>query len=160
MATTQDQTVWFPKDFLLFVVLSIPLWSIAGLAWGLAMALTVGGSLIGWSFSGLLWGAFVWFFGSIILAFMAREVSTNVPLSESATLPERLGRAAKRLRYTVEQQTSTGFVCKPKHKIARLFEFNSLNVRLREGSVDIIGPATVVNKVRKQLLAEAPRIAS
>jgi hypothetical protein len=160
MITTQSQSVWFPKDFLLFVVLTIPLWSIAGLAWGLAMALSVGGSLIGWLFQGLLWGATVWFFSSIVLAFMSREISTTIPLLESAALPERLGKAAKRVRYTVEQQSSTSFICKPRHIIARLFEFNKLSVSLADGSLDLIGPATVVIKIRKQLLAEAPRIAS
>ncbi len=156
MASAHDQTVWFPKDFLLYVVVSIPLWCIGGLIWGLIMALFMSGSLINWLFLGLLWGAFVWFFTSITLAFLAREVSTNIPFLESATLPERLGKAVKRLRYTVEQQSSTSFVCKPKHIIARLFEFNKLSVRLRDGSVDLVGPATVVNKVRKQLLAESP----
>lgn len=160
MAATQDRTVWFPKDSPLFIVLNIPLWGIAGLGWGLAMALFMSGSLIYWLFLGLLWGATMWFFFAIILMIMSREVSTNIPLPESATLAERLGKAAKRLRYTVEEQSSTSFVCKPKHRIARLFEFNKLHVRLLDGSVDLIGPAVAVNKVRKQLLADSPRITS
>jgi hypothetical protein len=160
MTTTQDRTVWFPKDSLLFIVLTIPLCGIAGLGWGLAMALSTNGSLIYWLFPGLLWGATMWFFFAIVLMVTSREVSTNLPLPESAAFAERLGKAVKRLRYTVEEQSSTSFVCKPKHRIARLFEFNKLHVRLRDGSVDLIGPAAAVNKVRKQLLADSPRIAS
>lgn len=160
MAATQDRTVWFPKDSLLFIVLNVLLWGIGGLGWGFAMALSMNGSLIYWLFLGLLWGATMWFSFAIILMIMCREVSTNIPLAERAAFAERLGKAVKRLRYTVEEQSSTSFVCKPKHRIARLFEFNKLHVRLLNGSVDLIGPAVAVNKVRKQLLADSPRIAS
>ena len=48
MAIDQDRTVWFPKDSVLAVVLTLPLWGIGGLGWGLAMAWWMGGSLIGW----------------------------------------------------------------------------------------------------------------
>lgn len=160
MATTQNRTVWFPKDSLLLILLNIPLWGIAGLGWGLAMALFMNGILIYWLFLGLFWGASMWFFFAIILSIMCREVSINIPLPESTTLAERLGKAVKRLRYTVEEQSSTSFVCKPKHRIARLFECNKLHVRLLDGSVELIGPAAAVNKVRKQLLADSPQIAS
>ena len=160
MATTHNRTVWFPKDSLLGVVLIIPLWGILGLGWGCAMALSTNGSLIGWLFQGLLWGATMWFIFSILLVIMGREVSTTIPLQETATLPERLDKAVKRLRYTIEQQSSTSFVCQPKNRVARLFEFNKLHVRLLDGSVDLIGPAIVVNKVQKQLLAGSPTIAS
>ena len=157
MAATQDRTVWFPKDFLLFVVLSIPLWGIGGLFWGLMMALMLGGvpgSLIFWLILGLLWGASVWFFYSIALAITHREVSMNVPLQETALHSERLAKAVKRRRYTLERGSSTSFVYRPKHFIARLFEFNKLHVSVWDDGVDLIGPAIIVNKVRKELLAK------
>ncbi|HTU19023.1 MAG TPA: hypothetical protein VMG10_13260 [Gemmataceae bacterium] len=164
MVTTQHQTVWLPKDSLLFIVLNIPLWGIAGLAWGFAMALFMNGfsmalflngSLIIWLFLGLLWGAFVWFFYSVALVIQFREAPANIPCLEVETLPERLTKAVKRLRYTMEQQSSTSFVCKPKRGLARLFEFSKLHVSLLDASVDLIGPAFVVNKLRKQLLADS-----
>jgi hypothetical protein len=159
MTSTQKKTVWFPKDFLLAIVMYIPLCAIAGLGWGLAMALSMGGGLIEWLFAGLLWGASFWFFFSIYLAIVYREISTNVPLPEGTTLPELLGKAVKRLRYTVEQPSSTTFICKPKHIIARFFEFNRLHVHLLDGSLALVGPAAVVNKVRKQLRADLPKVA-
>jgi hypothetical protein len=128
VATNRDRTVWFPKDSLLGVVLTIPVWGIAGLGWGFVMFLTMGGSLIGWLFMGLLWGATVWFFSSICLLIMYRELSTSIPLEETATLPERLGKAVKSLRYTVEQQSPTTFVCKPKRGLVRFLECNKLHV--------------------------------
>jgi hypothetical protein len=76
-------------------------------------------------------------------------------LARERIASERLDKAVKRLRYTVEQQSSTRFLCKPKHGLARLFEFSKLHIRLLDGSVDLIGPAVAVNKVRKQLLANS-----
>jgi hypothetical protein len=40
MATTQSRTVWFPKDRLLFFGLTVPVWTIGGLAWGLTLSIT------------------------------------------------------------------------------------------------------------------------
>ncbi|HEY7330527.1 MAG TPA: hypothetical protein VH592_23000 [Gemmataceae bacterium] len=159
MATTQNRTVWFPKDSLLFFGLTLPLWTIGGLAWGFWMALFSSSPLIFWIFLGLLWGASVWFFYSISLAIISREISINIPLSETTMLPEGLDKAVKRLRYTLEQQSSTSFVCKPKHFFSRLFEFQQLHVSMSDGSADLIGPARIVNKVRKELLANPPRMA-
>jgi hypothetical protein len=166
MVATQHQTVWFPKDSVLFIALYIPLWGIAGLGWGFTMALFMNGftmalflngSLIIWLFLGLLWGAFVWFFYSITLVVLFREVSANILLPEAEALPERLAKVVKRLRYTMEQQSSTSFVYKPKRGLARLFEFSKLHLYLRDGNLDLIGPALVVKKVRKQLVADSAR---
>lgn len=154
MSAVPDRSVWFPKDFLLFVLLNIPLWGVAGLAWGAAMALMMAGPLIGWLFMGVVWGASCWFFFSIAMAVMCREVSVSIPLHESTLLREHLEKAVKRLRYTLEQQSPTSFICKPKHIIARLFEFQTLGVSVEGDSVDLVGPSMAVNKVRKQLLAK------
>ena len=156
MATTQGRTVWLPKDSLICFGLTIPLWTIAGLGWGLAMALFTSGSLIYWIFPGLLWGGSMWFFFSIVMAITYREISTTLPLQDATALPQRLDKAAKRLRYIVEQQSSTSFVCKPKPIIARLFEFSRLHVSMGDDSVDLVGPAIIVKKVRKALLANSP----
>ena len=159
MAPDQDRTIWFPKDSLRAVVLTIPLWGIAGLGWGLFMTFWIGGSLIGWLFAGLLWGASVWFVFSFIMMIVCRELSTTIPLQENATLPDRLGDAAKSIRYTVEQLSSTSFVCKPKHGLPLLlsFEFTKLHVLLRDGRADLIGPVVLVKKMRKRLLAASPQ---
>lgn len=159
MATTPDRTIWFPRDFPLFVVLSIPLWGMGGIAWGLLMAFIIGtpGSWILFLFLGLLWGASVWFFFSIVMAITHREKTITIPLQETNLLSDRLDEAVKRARYTIEQQSQTSFVCKPKHFIARLFDFQRLHVSIWDNGVELIGPALIVNKVRKQLLASSPR---
>jgi hypothetical protein len=153
-----EQTVWSPKDFLLFVVVMIPVWGLGGLAWGLVMALLVGGWLPGWLLAGLLWGAAVWVIFSILILITCRELSTTIPLPEAATFPERLAEAARSLRYLVEQQSPTHFVCKPRYGLVRLFsfQFTRLHVRLRDGSVDLVGPAAAVKKVRKKFEASSP----
>ncbi len=154
MATDRDRAAWFPKDSFLGILLGIPLWGIAGLIWGFLMALTLGGALIGWLFMGLLWGATVWFFFSICMAILYREISTDIPLQEVATLPERLASAVKSSRYTVERQSATNFVCKPKRELLAL-AYTRLHVHLLEGSVRLVGPAVIVKRVRKKLLADA-----
>ena len=154
MATDRDQTVWFPKDSFLGILLSIPLWGIAGLIWGFLMALTMGGSVIGWLFMGLLWGGTVWFFFSISMAILYREISTVIPLQEVETLHERLASAVKSSRYTVERQSATRFVCKPKRGLLAL-EYTKVHVQILNGSIHLNGPAVIVNKVRKKLLADA-----
>ncbi|HZY83584.1 MAG TPA: hypothetical protein VFE78_02025 [Gemmataceae bacterium] len=156
MAVAQDRTVYLPKDFLLAVVSTIPVWGIAGLAWGLAMAHLMAGSLLDWLFIGLLWGATVWFFVSIFLLIAGRELTTTLPPQEAATLAERLGEAVQPLRYAVEQLSPTSFVCTPKRRLYS-FECNKLHVRLHDGGTELVGPAMVVNKVRKRLLAAAGR---
>jgi hypothetical protein len=156
MVRTQDQTVWFPKDSLLSVVVGIPVWGIAGLGWGFMMALTLSGSLLIWLLLGLFWGAFVWFFVSIFQLIMGREVSTKLPMPDNAMLSELLDKAVKPLRYIMEQQSSTSFVCTPKRGLARLFECNKLHVQLLDDGLHLIGPAIVVNKVRKKLLVGCP----
>jgi hypothetical protein len=155
VATDQSRTVWFAKDTLLAVLFTIPLWGVAGLVWGLVMALLMAGSLIGWLWAGLLWGAGCWFFSSIFLLIVYREVTTFLPPQEATTFAERLGEAVQPLRYTVEQQSPTSFVCQPRRAIVS-FECNKLHVRLHDGSTVLIGPAVLVNKVRKRLLAGPP----
>jgi hypothetical protein len=149
MARSPDQTVWFSKDSILSIVLSIPVWGGAGLIWGLLMATFMGGSLLGGLLLGLLWGASVWFFFAIYLLVAYRELSTTIPLQETAALPEQLAKAVKPLRYKVEQQSAISFVCKPNLGLARLFELGKLHVRLHQGSIEMVGPAIVVNRVRK-----------
>jgi hypothetical protein len=159
VVTNRDRTVWFPKDSLLGVVLGIPLWGIAGLGWGFGMTLLMNGSLIGWLFGGLFWGATMWVFYAFFLLIAYRELSTNIPLQETATLPERLDKAVKSFRYTVEQLSPTSFVCKSKRGLLAL-EYTKLHVQSVDGSAHLIGPAVIVNKVRKKLLAGSSMIAS
>lgn len=157
MSLIQDRTVWFPKDFLLFVLWTTPIWGIAGVVWGLAMAPAIGpaGFLLDWVFRGLLWGATLWFCMLIILTISCREVSTSIRFRDFGDLSERLEKAAKSIRYTMEQQSLRHFVCKPKHGIARRFKFQTLQVSMEDDRVNLAGPSNVVNKVRKQLLAKS-----
>jgi hypothetical protein len=157
MTSGQDRTIWFPKDSLLAVVLTIPLWAIAGLLWSLWMTYWMGGSLIGWLFVGQLWGVFVWFFASMVMLIVCRELATSIPLQETAALPEQLEEAAKSIRYTMEQLSPTSFVFKPRRGLARLlsWEFTKVHILLRDGRADLIGPVVLVKKMRKKLLASS-----
>jgi hypothetical protein len=112
------------------------------------MALLNGGSLIGWLLAGLLWGATVCFFFSFFMVIACRELSTTVPLQEGAALPERLGKVAKSIRYTVEQLSPTTFVCKPKHGLARLFslEYAKIHVQLREYRTNTTAQRLILHK--------------
>jgi hypothetical protein len=159
VAAEPGRTVWFAKDTLLALVFCIPVFGLAGLVWGLLMALTTDGSLIGWLVIGQLWGVTVWFFSSILLAIVSREVTVALPPQETATFAERLGKAVRPHRYTVEQQSPTSFVCKPRRALFS-FECNKLHVRLRDGGAVLVGPAILVNKVRKRLLASAAAASS
>src|SRR5438874_12805536 len=98
----------------------IPLWGVGGLAWGVAMLFLMGGDPFGWLIGGILWGASVWFVFSLFMLVAYRERSTSIPLQDEATLAERLAGAMKRLGYSVEQESPTHFVCKPKHGLARV----------------------------------------
>jgi hypothetical protein len=103
----------------------------------------------------VLWGAALWLVFSICILIAYRELSTSVPLAEAVALPERLGEAVKRLGYRVEQLSATRFVGKPRYGLARLLslEFTKLHVLVRDGHANLIGPASVVKRVRKKLLA-------
>jgi hypothetical protein len=154
VAAQQDRIVWFPKDWILGVLLTIPVWWTAGLVWGGFMFLFMGGSLIGWLIVGLLWGASMWFVFSLVILVACRERSTSIPVDEPERFPGRLGAAVKSFRYKVEQVSPTSFVCRPNTALARLFpfEYTKIHVHLHDGRAELIGPSQHVNKVRKHLL--------
>jgi hypothetical protein len=156
VAHDQDRVVWCPKDLLLWVLLGIPIWGIGGLGWGLVMALFMQAPLFGWLFAGLLWGAAMWVVFTVVGAVASRELSTRIPLPETASLPQRLAEAVQRSGYVVEQQSPVWFVGRPKYGLIRLFECSKLHVVARDGGADLTGPVFLVRKVRKKLLAGAP----
>ena len=90
---------------------------------------------------GLFSGSFLLVFSSIFVLIVYREISTNLPMPETTGFPETLAKTVKRLRYKVDEQSSAYFICKPKHPVARLFEFSKLHAaKLLDGGVDLIGP--------------------
>jgi hypothetical protein len=165
VAINEQQTVWFSRDSLIMIAEGFFVYMLTGLGFGLLLAGTVPivpprDQLLFPLYLGLLWGAFLWFLQSIRLLIDYRGVSANILLPEAATLPESLRQVLKRLGYTVEQQSPTRFVCKPRPDLARLLlslEFNNLYVQLREDSADLIGPAIAVNRVRKKLPTDSTR---
>jgi hypothetical protein len=150
MAAEKGRTVWLPKDSLLVIALQIPLWGFGGLGWGLFMTFSTDGQLIKWLIAGILWGATCWFFMSIFLVIAFREVMASIPVKDTVGLAPRLSEAAKSLRYTIKQDSPTSFVGTPKHWLARFFECNKLHLRLYEENLEMVGPALVVNKIRKR----------
>jgi hypothetical protein len=152
MNAETKRTVWFSNNSLLAVFLGIPLWTIAGLGWGLFMALFMGGNFLGWLIAGVFWGACMWFFFSILSLILLRDIVAHIPVNENLALDKQLGEAAKRIRYTVEQESPRTFVCKPKSWLPRLLEMNKLEVHVMDNCVELTGPAFAVKKVRKKLL--------
>ncbi len=146
------RTIWFSRNSLLAIVFNVPVWGIAGLGWGLLMALLMGGSLVGWLIGGIFWAIFMWFFFSILLLILLRDIVVRIPIHKNAALDKQLAEAVKRLRYTVEQESPSTFVCKPKFGLPRLLEINRLDVHVVDDNVELAGPAIVVNKLRKKLL--------
>lgn len=149
----QAGTVWLAKDSVLLIAVYIPLWGVGGLIWGVIMTLLTDGQLVKWLMGGILWGATCWFLMSIFLVIAYRQVTISVPVNDPATLAQRLSEAAKSLRYSIKQDSSASFVGTPRHLTARVFECNALDIRLVEESIEVTGPAFVVNKLRKKLQA-------
>jgi uncharacterized membrane protein len=146
------RTVWFSRNSLLAIALNIPVWGIAGLGWGLFMAVLMGGNFVGWLIGGLYWAIFMWLTFSILFLILLRDIVIRIPINKNAALDNQLAEAVKRLRYTVEQRSSTDFVCKPKSWLPRLLEMNRVDVHVMDDGVELAGPATTVKKVRKKLL--------
>jgi hypothetical protein len=82
-------------------------------------------------------------------------------MADAETLPERLAAAVEPIRYTVQQTSPGCFVCQGKGRYALMRvsppEWSKLHIRLQQGSAYLIGPAMLVNKVRKSLLV-GPRL--
>ena len=118
----------------------------------------MGGAPIGYLVGGLLWGAFMWFSFAVLIVIFYRELTTRFPLPDAGTLPERLAEVVKPYRYTVQQSSPTSFVCESKRGLGRFisFEYTKIHVEWRDGCVHSSGPAFLVNKVRKKLLADSP----
>ena len=158
MTTERDRTVWFPKDTLLGLILMIPIWGIAGLVWGVWMIFMMGGSTVGWLIGSVFWGALMWVGYSIFIVIYCREITTSIPVTDAATLPEWLTEAVKPLRYTVRQSSPTSFVCESKQGLGRFIslEYSKIHVVWEHGLVVVTGPAGFVNKLKKKLLVNKP----
>jgi hypothetical protein len=111
------------------------------------------GGFLGWLVAGIFWAIFCWFFSSILLLIVLRDVVVRFPIQKNADFDKQLAQAIKGLRYTVEQESLTTFVCSPKPWLARLLDINRLNVHVMDDHIELAGPATVVNRVRKRLLS-------
>ncbi len=146
------RTVWFSRNSLLAIVVNVPVWGIAGLGWGLFMTLWMGGDLVRWVIGGVYWAIFMWITFSILLLILLRDIVVRIPIQKNAALGEQLARAVKRIRYTVEQESPSSYVCKPKSWLPRLLEMNRLDVHVMDDKIELTGPALTVKRVRKKLL--------
>jgi hypothetical protein len=144
-------TRWFSPNLLLMLGISVPMWFIAGMAWGLFMHLGLGGHLIGWLITGVFWGICCGLFFCICLFVVMREIALRVPLRDSAKLAERLGEAASPQKYAVEQNSPALFVCKPRFGLARLLCCNQVAIQVEGGALLLTGPAGIVKKIRRRL---------
>jgi hypothetical protein len=131
----------------------VPLWSIGGVFWGTAMALVMQqGSLIGWLVAGAFWGVFCWFVTAILMLIGFRELVVRMPAIDPETVGDRLAVTTKKFRYAVEQASPYQYVCKPTRGLLRhVADFGLMRVFLHQEGIDLIGPAMLVNRVRKEL---------
>jgi hypothetical protein len=117
------------------------------------MSFAMGGNLIHWMVAGILWAISCWVFSSLFLLFLFRELVVRLPMIEATELGERLAESTKRLKYSVAHPTPYDYDCRPTRGLIRHLGCCTLQVRLHQGGIDLIGPAVVVNAVKKQLLA-------
>src|SRR5205823_14927574 len=94
-------------------------------------------NFFGWLIAGVFWGACMWFFFSILSLILLRDIVVRIPINENVALDKQLAEAAKRIRYTVQQESPNTFVCKPKSWLPRLLEMNKLEVHVMHDNVEL-----------------------
>lgn len=152
MVIEYQRTVWFPKDLLFAIVVHLVIWLVAcGIVWVCIMNLVLEGGGLLWVVPGMMWGGIFWFFFSMFVAVACREVVVTVPLNDPAKIADRLSEAAKPLRYTVEENPPSVFLCRPKRWLARRFQCNAVQVQMHEGTIELTGPAIIVKRFAKGL---------
>ena len=87
------------------------------------------------------------------MLIVLRELVVRIPYIAPPNLGERLADGLKQFKYTVERSAPYNYVCKPTRGLARRWGYGQLQVAVHRGGVDLIGPATLVNRVKKHLLA-------
>ena len=139
---------------MLGLAVATPVWGLGGLVWALFMFVIVGGDPLGWLCAGIGWGMSCWLFFAIWLVIGMREQVVRLPLIDVPTLRERLAKILKRSWYRVEQQSPTRIVCKPRiGLLPRLLDYSNLLVQVGDDGIELIGPAVLVKRVRKKLMA-------
>jgi hypothetical protein len=143
---------WFSRGSVNLVLLTIPIWAVAGIGWGVAMTYVNGGGLIVWLISGVLWGAAMWFFMSLFMLFLLREQLVRLPELAADGLGARLAEAVKPLKFSIDQTSPHSYVCQPTRGLPRLLGTTVLYAQVHQGGVDLTGPASVISLVKKNLL--------
>jgi hypothetical protein len=147
------RTTWFSRDSLITVAMMVPLWSLGGVFWGTAMSLVMNkGSLVGWLIAGAFWAIACWFATAILMLIGFRELVVRIPELGAERFGDRLSAITKKLRYAVEQTSAYEYLCKPARGLLRhIADYGTMRVLLHREGIDLIGPALVVNRVRKEL---------
>jgi hypothetical protein len=153
MTSKKLQTVWFTELSLLMMAIGVPLWGIGAVAWGSLMAYFMHGSVIGWIIAGVVWGVSCWFFTSFFWVLVLRRLVVRLSPVDTSDLGQRLVRAVEPLKYSVEQPSQFQYLCTPTRGWAGLRKFNAVQVQLHQAGIDLIGPALLVKKVQKHLMA-------
>jgi hypothetical protein len=147
------RTVWFSKGSLITIGVMIPAWAFGAILWGLGMAIFMKGNPLGWMIAAFFWGISCWFFTAIFALIGLRELVVRIPPVDPNGLGDRLAEALKKMKYVVQQTAPFSYICKPTRGLFRnLVELNTLQVHVHQQGVDLIGPAVLVNRVRKHLL--------
>jgi hypothetical protein len=149
------RTVWFPKDLPLAIVVYVVIWMVGcGVIWLSIGNVLFGGGLI-CAIPGMTWGLGCGFIFSIYVAIVFREVWATVPVKDATRITDYLCEAAKPLRYDVEENPPSVFLCRPRLWLSRRFECNTVQVQMHDGFVELTGPAVIVNRFAKGLAAAA-----
>lgn len=153
MAAQETRTVWLPKDSLFSFPIMALVWAMGGVVRGILMWLTGGGNVLIWLINGQMFGVMCSVIFGIYSVFAYRELSIRMPLIDPATAPERIGKAVKSFRYRSIQKSPTSIVCQPNSGLFRIFkmQFLNLHIHLNGDTVELTGPAVVVNRVKKKL---------
>jgi hypothetical protein len=153
MTSQKLHTVWFTELSKLMIAIGVPLWAIGAVAWGSLMAFFMHGSVIGWMIAGVFWGVSCWLFTSLFWLVALRRLVVRLSPLDTSDLHQRLVRAVEPLKCCVEQPSEFQYVCTPTRGWAGLRKFNAVRVQQHKAGIDLIGPALLVKKVQKHLLA-------
>jgi hypothetical protein len=153
MATERLRTIWFTELSLAMVAFSIPAWAIGSVLWGTLMAFSTEGPIVLWMFFGALWGISCWAAFSLFLLVALRGIVVRLSPMDTTNMDERLAAAVKPLKFSVEHPSPFNYVCMPTRGLVSFRKYGAMEVRLHEAGIDIIGPAMLVKKVQKHLLA-------
>ena len=147
-----QQTTWLASDTWLFLLLMVPIYFLGGLFWGGFMLAIEGGESLKWLLAGILWAAAMWVFTTPILIWCAREVTILLLPEDADEVYDRLVTILGSKRFLIELHADNVVVARPNRGLARWLHFqcSEVHATIFEDAIEIVGPATLVGRIRKK----------